>query len=91
MRYLAMESVDAAEARSAMAWEALSPPAGGVTSALWSVVVGEGGGVVLAIPDTPGQCGVDIGQASYDALLSPSERAALENLPDGWQAEGGDI
>ena len=91
MKYLILTSEEAAEARSALAWEALSPPSGGVTSALWSVVPSAiDAQAAMAIPDTPAECGVGIGQAAYDDLLSAGERAALlDELPEGWAPNSG--
>ena len=93
-QYLIFPDRSAARARSRSAYSGIrqaadEEPAGTVTVALWASTRTAGDGrVALSIPDTPEAAHVDMSQADYDALLTPTERAALvPELPEDWDAE----
>lgn len=88
MNYLVFPSAALAQARSAEAWQALGYPAG-ATMYVWAWQLHPTDGrAALCLPLTPEGAQIDVPQASYDALLTAEERAALvEALPgEGWSA-----
>jgi len=88
MSYLIFASATEAAARSAAAWDALGYPPG-ATQYLWAWQLHPSDGrAALIIPPTPQGAQIDLPPASYEALLTETERAALvPTLSAGWFPE----
>lgn len=88
MKFLILQRVEEATARSEKAW-ADCGYGGGATTSLWVWCEHPTDGrALLRIPPTPGEAQIGLSQAAYDALITEDEKAALvDALPPDWTPE----